>query len=231
MKEELKKYKNNTLSASDTEGVEKKMLDALGDREQRQKWNALLAAEGIERSNAKASEKPSGARTVSMWRYAVGLAASILLVAVVWQTMGTSRLSSSQLADNFIKNEHFESPSVRMGSSDDIKNWADAKNAYRDGNFEKAAQDIEAIPNPNTEQKFYLGLSYLYQKQAAFDKAAPYFKAVMDEKGNFKDEARWFYAISLIKMDKKAEAKAILEEILRGGAWKSKEAKELIEAF
>ena len=227
MKESLKKYKNNELSASDTEGVEKKMLDAIGDREQRQKWTALLAAEGIERETAA---QPTGVRRVNMLRYAIGLAASILLVAVVWQFLGAPAKTASQLADNYISTDRFESPSVRMGTVEDEKNWADAKNAYRDAHFETAAKSIEAIPNPTTEQQFYLALSYLYQKQANFEKAAAGFNAILKKgDGNFKDESRWFYALTLIKMDKKAEAKPILEEILRGGGWKSKEAKTVLD--
>ena len=136
MKESLKKYKNNELSASDTEGVEKKMLDAIGDREQRQKWTALLDAEGIQRGTAA---QPTSARRVNMLRYAVGLAASILLVAVVWQFLGAPAKTASQLADNYISTDRFESPSVRMGTVEDEKNWADAKNAYRDAQFETAA--------------------------------------------------------------------------------------------
>ena len=59
-----------------------------------------------------------------------------------------------QLADNYISTDRFESPSVRMGTVEDEKNWADAKNAYRDAHFETAVQSIEAIPTPTTEQQF-----------------------------------------------------------------------------
>jgi tetratricopeptide (TPR) repeat protein len=232
MKQFLTKYKNNELSSTDTEGVESKMIEAIVEREQQQKWANLLAAEGIYRSSAETAPLRSGARTVSMWRYAVGLAASFLLVAVVWQTMGTTSKSALQLADNYMTTDRFESPSVRMGTNEDTKNWDEAKNAYREAQFEKAISAIEAIPNPTTEQLFYLGLSYLYQKEPDLEKAMFYFTTNLERRdGNFKDESRWYLALTLIKMDRKEDAKNILQQLLRMGenGWKAKEAKKLLE--
>ncbi len=232
MKQFLTKYKNNELSLTDTEGVEKKMIEAIVEREQQQKWATLLAAEGIHKSSAETAQPLKGARTINMWRYAVGLAASFLLVAVVWQNMGTTSKTALQLADNYMTTDRFESPSVRMGTNEDTKNWDEAKNAYRDAQFEKAITSIGAIPNPTTEQLFYLGLSYLYQKEPDLEKAAFYFTSNLERRdGNFKDESRWFLALTLIKMNKKEEAKSILQQLLRMGenGWKSKEAKKLLE--
>ncbi len=232
MKQFLIKFKNNELSSTDTAGVEKQMIEAIVEREQQQKWTTLLAAQGIYRSSAETAQPRTRARTVNMWRYAVGLAASFLLVVVVWQTMGTTSKTALQLADNYMATDRFESPSVRMGTNEDTKNWDEAKNAYRDAQFEKAILAIEAIPNPTTEQFFYLGLSYLYQKEPDLERAAFYFTSNLEKRdGNFKDESRWFLALTLIKMNKKEEAKNILQQLLRLGenGWKYKEAKKLLE--
>jgi tetratricopeptide (TPR) repeat protein len=232
MKQFLTQYKNNELSSTDTEGVEKMMIEAIVKREQQQKWATLLAAEGIQRASAETTQQRTGTRTVNMWRYAVGLAASFLLVAVIWQTMGTTSKTALQLADNYMMTDRFESPSVRMGATEDTKNWDEAKNAYREAQFEKVILAIGAIPNPTTEQLFYLGLSYLYQKEPDLEKAVFYFTTNLERRdGNFKDESRWYLALTLIKMDRKEEAKNILQQLLRLGenGWKAKEAKKLLE--
>lgn len=227
MKELLEKYKNNELSASDTEGVEKKMLEAIVDQEQREKWMSLMAAEGMGKAYVDASMR---ARKGNPLKYIAGLAASILLVAMMWQLLSVPSKTVSQLADSYIQSDRFESPSVRMGTVADEKNWSDAKNAYRDAHFETAVTAVEAIPTPTTEQQFYLSLSYLYQKQVDLDKAALGFKTILTSSdGNFKDEARWFYALTLIKMNNIPAAKPFLEEILRGGGWKSQDAKILLD--
>jgi hypothetical protein len=231
MKDTLQKYKNNELSASDTEGLENKMLGAIVAREQRQKWDNLLKNEGHERDvieNPVSQQIPVGtARTFKLSRYAIGLAASLLLVAaMVWQIMGSQ--SVVDIADGYISSERFASPSVRMGNAADEKNWADAKNAYRDGNYEAAAQSIDAIPMPSVEQQFYWSLSQMYKKNPDYEKAALGFKTTHDKYQNFKDEAKWFYALCLIKLKKNDEAKKVLEEIKNDSAWKAEEAKNLL---
>lgn len=234
MKQLLTEYKNNLLSTSDTEGIEKKMIDAISERELKQKWAKMLAAEGIERSSADTTpvRKISGNRSIIIWRYAAGIAASFLFVAVMWQLVGSFSKTSSELADEFLQTNRFESPSVRMGTNEDTKNWEEAKNAYRDAQFEKAIAALEAIPHPSNEQLFYLGLSNLYQDSPNYEKAAYYFRSNLERReSNFKDESRWFLALSLIKMNEKAEAKVLLEQLNKKGGWKSKEAKELLKTL
>ena len=138
--------------------------------------------------------------------------------------------SAVDLANKALFNEHFAAPSVRMGQNDDVKNWADAKNAYRDGDFDDAIKLIEAIPTPSVEQQFYLALSHTYTPQPNLDKAAAGFKNIITNgNGNFEAESQWFYALSCIKLGRNDEAKQSLQTLLRGQTWKAKEAQELLE--
>ena len=223
MKEILRKYQKNELSPVHTEGVEKKLLATAIEREMRKNWASLVPKDSLETVAQKTVSKPS------ILRYIMGAAASIALLAVVWQLMGSPK-SATNLADGFIMEDRFTSPSVRMDTKTDEKNWADAKNAYRDGKFEAATKDIEAIPTPTTEQIFYKSLSQIYQKAPDYNKAAEGFKTVFEQGGGtFKDEARWFYALCLVKLDRKSDAKTVLEDIEKAGSWKAKEAKLILD--
>ena len=237
MKDLLKKYQNNELNAADTEGVEKRLIEQAVEREMRHKWGALLEKEGIDRSTAPLSSvfndaiqpvKMTAQRS-TMRRFIMGIAATLLLlVGFWWWNMDTK--TALDLTDIALKNERFAAPSVRMGQNDDLKNWADAKNAYRDGQFDKAVTLIEAIPTPTVEQQFYLSLSHLYAEKPDFEKAASGFKNIIDNgQGNFEAESQWFYALSCIKLGRKDEAKQSLETLLRGQTWKAKEAKRLLD--
>lgn len=237
MKDLLKKYQNNELNAADTEGVEKRLIEQAVEREQRQKWGKLLSESGIERSETPVMTDIDPvlnpvfmtAKRTAQRRFILGIAASLLLVACFWW-WDVSSTSALDLANGAIFNERFAAPSVRMGQNEDIKNWADAKNAYRDGHFDSAISFIEAIPTPSVEQQFYLALSRMYAQKPDFEKAATGFKNIFEKgDGNFKDEARWYYALACIKLGRNDEAKQNLDTILKANGWKSKEAKVLLE--
>lgn len=237
MKDLLKKYQVNELDAADTEGVEKRLIEQAVEREMRQKWGKLLTENGIDKSNAPAIAEPDPvanpvfmtAKRSSQRRLIMGIAASLLLVACFWW-WDVRSTSAVDLANKALFNEHFAAPSVRMGQNDDVKNWADAKNAYRDGHFDDAIKLIEAIPTPSVEQQFYLALSHIYAAQPNFDKAAAGFKNIITNgNGNFEAESQWFYALSCIKLGRNDEAKQSLQTLLRGQTWKAKEAQELLE--
>ncbi len=237
MKDLLKKYQNNELNAADTEGVEKRLVEQAVERELRQKWAALLDREGIDRSATPLSSAANDAiqptkmtaQRSTMRRFIMGIAATLLLaVGFWWWNVDTK--SALGLTDIALKNERFAAPSVRMGQNDDVKNWADAKNAYRDGEFDKAVTLIEAIPTPTVEQQFYVSLSHLYASKPDFEKAALGFKNIIENgQGNFEAESQWFYALSCIKLGQNDAAKQSLQTLLRGQTWKSKEAQALLD--
>jgi tetratricopeptide (TPR) repeat protein len=237
MKESLKKYQNNELNALDTEGVEKRLIGQAVEREMRQKWGKLLSENGIDKSISPVVEEQDPAKDPvfmavkrkNQQRFIMGIAASLLLVACFWW-WDVHSTSALDLANSALFNERFAAPSVRMGQNDDLKNWADAKNAYHDAHFDAAIPLIEAIATPSSEQQFYLALSHIYAQKPDFEKAASGFKNIMDNKDdNFKDEARWYYALTALKLGRNDDAKQNLEIITKNHGWKSKEADALLE--
>ena len=176
MKDILKKYKENALNPADTEGVERQMLETIIQSEQRQKWTTLLSENGIERT-------PKVVRKLSVWRYAIGAAATVLIAASLWFTMGRSEdVSATQLTDRYI-DEHFANPSTRMGKSDENVLWSTAKQAYAKGDFATAAKNIEPISEPNDEQVFYKSLALMYQNPPDYDKSTLGFVQLMRKRG------------------------------------------------
>lgn len=221
MKDILKKYKENTLNAADTEGVERLMLQTIIEREQRQKWTTLLSENGIERT-------PKTVRKLSVWRYAIGAAATVLIAAALWFTMGRpDNESATQLADRYMS-EHFADPSTRMGKTDENALWSTAKQAYTKGDFATAAKNIEQIEAPNDEQIFYKSLALMYQNTPDYDKSAAGFVQLMRKRENFADEAQWFYVLISLKKGEKDAAISMLENIVGKQNFYSEKAKALL---
>lgn len=206
MKDILKKYQENALSPADTEGVERQMLATIIEGEQRQKWTVLLSENGIERT-------PKVVRKLSVWRYAIGAAATVLIAAALWFTMGSDNTSATELTDRYIS-ERFANPSTRMGKSDENALWSTAKQAYSKGDFAAAAKNIEGIEEPNDEQVFYKSLALMYQNPPDYDKSTLGFVQLMRKRENFVDEAQWFYILISLKKGEKDAAISMLENMV-----------------
>ena len=207
MKDLLKKYKENALSDADREEVERAMLETIIGNEQRQKWTTLLSENGIERT-------PKVVRKLSVWRYVIGAAASVFIVAALWWTMGKSdNLSATQLTDKYMA-EYFADPSTRMGKADENAAWSAAKQAYSKRDFATAAKNIESIEAPNDEQIFYKSLALMYQTPPDLDKSSAGFVQIMRKHENFADESQWFYILISLKKGEKEAAISMLENMI-----------------
>jgi len=101
------------------------------------------------------------------------------------------------------------------------------KDAYEKNEYENVIKKIEKIENPNSKQRFLLGLSYLYK--AKYDKATQPFGSLLFD-NEYKDSALWYLSIALLNDKQIEEAKGYLEDIVASSNHdKKNEAKELLK--
>jgi len=118
-------------------------------------------------------------------------------------------------------------PTVVMGENDDIAAWRAATIAFQQDNYAAAAYEIEKIASPNTEQQFYLGLAYLYQKN--YDKSITQFEPVAQQKSiDYSPPSRWYMSLAYLKNKQAKQAKKYLEQIVKDKSWRYKEAQKLL---
>ena len=143
----------------------------------------------------------------------MGAAATVLIAASLWWTMGSDNTSATQLTDRYI-GEHFANPSTRMDKTSEDAAWSAAKQAYAKGDFAAAAKNIVSIAEPNDEQIFYKSLALMYQNPPDYDKSALGFVQLMRKRENFADEAQWFYILISLKKGEKDAAISMLENVV-----------------
>jgi hypothetical protein len=204
----LEDYKNESLDDKTTEGVEQSIIRDATRLSDREKWRAMLAEDGIQRTETplRVVKKPLG--TIRrLLPYVIGLAAAIaFLVMFVLRT---------ENFDDMIVGNPYPVAEVRMGQNDDVESWKKAMDAYKNKRYSEAAQNITAITTPTNEHLFYLALSYIYQESPNFTKATPIFRNFVDRKDAvYEEEARWFLAYSLFKSGQTEEAKGVLTDIV-----------------
>jgi hypothetical protein len=151
------------------------------------------------------------------------LAAAVLVIAlagaVVWLTIGKSDPIEDELRDPY--------PLVTTGRG--AADGDDGFEYYRKGEYKKAiasfsqeAEDVSVI--------FYDGLSHLYAGE--YDQAAELLGTASLAESRYKEQSEWFRALSLLKAERTAEARAILETIKSNRQhYKSAAAEKVLRSF
>ena len=156
-------------------------------------------------------------------------AASILILLTAGFFFLTNEASSEQLFANYYEPaKNIIHPIVRNG--DDPSKLTEAFLAYQKNEFELAGQLLtEEYESTNrSELIFYRAICQIETGQT--DLAIKNLISHQEYKDVMSDKTGWYLALAYLKTDKKAEAKAVLEEIVNNtGSFKLKEAKSLLK--
>lgn len=102
---------------------------------------------------------------------------------------------------------------------------------FQNEKYKKALQQFETILHQyedDVNANFYAGLCAFNLEN--YETAQSFFKKAYSlQYGNFKEEANWFEALSLLKQNKKAPAKKMLEKIAKDNGFYAEQAKEKLK--
>lgn len=119
----------------------------------------------------------------------------------------------------------FEEKEIEITYVDYLK---ESLNYFQNEKYKKALQHFNTILEhyeDDVNANFYAGLS-AYNLES-YSQAEAYFKKAYSlQYGNFKEEANWFEALSLLKLNKKSKAKKLLQQIVAGNGFYAERAKE-----
>jgi len=127
-----------------------------------------------------------------------------------------------------LETPYFSSPSKTRGSGEN--DWV---KTYQLRNYKEMAAVLtqkEQTSGLDAEQKFYLGLAYLYQNENHISKAVAYLEAAKQENPIFYEStSHWYIALAHLKNQENEVAKKYLKEIVANKSWKHKDAQELLK--
>jgi len=172
-------------------------------------------------------------KTYSLWPTIVKFAAAAMLVAALglgWFALNNQGGNYTQLAANYLE-QPYAPPVVNRGETQNAEQlWQEAVVAYKTNRFDKSAQNIENIIGQNQGKDihhFYLGLSYLYQTPAHYQKAIESFENIKND--HYLESANWYKSLAYLQLNNKAEAKNLLERL--GNSSYKKEAGKLLKSL
>ena len=154
-----------------------------------------------------------------------------LTMAAGWLMFGQS--NANELVAEGLSQKFTAPVTVRSGEDTD-PNWKNAIQAYKDGNFTTAIAALERsiekdITNVD-EKHFYLGLCYLYQREADHENAIVHLKKSKQINSNrYAQQANWFISLALLNLQKTEDAKILLEEMVANDGWRSADAAALLK--
>jgi tetratricopeptide (TPR) repeat protein len=120
---------------------------------------------------------------------------------------------------------------VRGGG--DQMTWEKAAAAYATADYGLAAIRFrESLDSPAAIpylSHFYLGVSLLAQQPPQAEAAIASFDETLKSDNDFRQPAIWYKSLALLKLQRRTEAKHLLEELLKEGDFKTAEVKALLK--
>jgi len=133
------------------------------------------------------------------------------------------------LVSQYVSEKHLP-PSVSMGENSDMDYWQLAIEAYRNGEFEIAKDQLQKIETPTDEQKLYYGLSHMYAKTPEYTKALSILEMINENGDSIaQDEALWYSSLLHLVLNDKEKAKLGLKKIVNNQSWRFKDAEKLLK--
>ncbi len=227
------KYRTNTTNEDELGTMTQKLVKQKFDHELRQKMGNRLQEEyGITRDGA-----PGGLIVrMKVLRWSLSVAAALLIGIVAWQVVGDHSPTHQSLTKEYLA-AHYPNNELRKGATDISEKRGAAIAAYNKGDFETSArlrEEIATLPEANTEDFFFLGISYLYQNPPKGEQAIePLQKAVADPtgKGLIQEEAEWYLTLAYVEAGRFAAAREMLNEKIRNGGWNASKARDLLNSL
>jgi hypothetical protein len=229
----FEKYRTNNIKEDELGTMTQQFLKQKFDHELRQKMTHRLQEEyGITR------EGTPGARIASrkMLRWSLRVAAVLLIGMVAWQVVGDRTPTYQSLTQEYLA-AHYPNNELRKGATKISEKRSEAVFAYNRGDFEKSArlrEEIVLMPEANTEDLFFLGISYLYQDPPKGEQAIePLEKAVADPTGTslIQEESEWYLTLAYVEAGRFAAARKMLNEKIRNGGWNASKATDLLNSL
>jgi|GEM_PF-1109157 len=168
----------------------------------------------LPKAAAETTTKTTKIRRLIPWKQGLAIAASFLLLALVYLAWPTSEAGSL-----YAKYEYIDPGlPVLMSQSDDHALY-DALSYYSEADYKTAIikfSGLQAQGISNDTITFYLGASYLYQKRAEY--AAETLIQLTEDSGPFQDQAEWLLVLTALQQEDFDQVQILLRKVLQNTA-------------
>ncbi|MCB9337181.1 MAG: hypothetical protein H6577_03560 [Lewinellaceae bacterium] len=237
--QEIRDYLEGNASREDLRRVENHLLDCplCSDAVNGVEMAGLSAIPVLENFSAFKKKLPelqeAKTRRLTPGKFmarAAAIAAIFVLGAVAYINLSQAPRGDKLFAEYFSSYEN-DIPLTRSGEDTAALNpaFAIALNDYSSRRFSRSIANFEkaiAEEPGNDAAHFFAGMACL--ESSEWEKACQHLEGARKSGGAYASKAAWYLALAYLKMEKREEAKVVLEEFAKAGGSKAGEAKQLL---
>jgi TolA-binding protein len=223
------------IAANPSLEEEYQMLKSLHQGVQDEDYLDNLFARRMDRKHIELPEETSDAdatisrNNVRILRYLIYVAAAVSVLMLVYFLTGQDNENHTP-ESLFAKYYNGFDQIVEMRSGEDTTGmFANGMKLYSSGNWEGAIHSLnQARRNVELTAAFYIGMCYLELREYA--KAEVQFHRVIDHSGDFRQEAEWYLALTLLADNKTEQSEELLQAMVeQKNHYFGEKAKELLD--
>lgn len=210
---------NEANNFESQDAILKNAFEAISDRN----FKNDLESELQEKYNI--FKKPNTKKSIftinKLW-FSAAAAIVLVLVSVYFINLNLSNVDVNQL----VMETKMQHPGISKGISGNSVNLNDAISAFNKEDWQKAISGFELESSTDVESQFFLGLSYLYNKQ--YLKSSEILSKPLFENSLYKEEVKWFLGLSFYLSNDRSKANDVLSKI-KVGEWQYDNAQKLLK--
>lgn len=184
----------------------------------------------LEDFDTQMQEETIRKRVIPLWaKNAMRVAAMLLLFAGVYQVFLTfGGVHTSEVYDTYF--EAYEAPSMERDGSES-PNWKLVVASYQNGAYKETIPFLQQSKGevPDYLIAFYTGISHMASQKPDLEKAVQNFDEVLTTDNDYHQQAEWYKALALLKMEKEEAAKVIFKKIVAAKNYQYEEAESILK--
>ena len=227
---ELEKQLHENLNEADWSLIENKNTDAVREYAEmfKSKETTELSALLTDLASKHRHQQPGKGKGRQLIWYS-GIAAALLTGIITVMLLFQGPQSSSELYTAYL--DPTELPSLRERGDDIDSFLAEAQAKFENGRYEEALivfdQILQRSGEPTGTIMVYQGIAQMETGQ--YVAASNTFDALINSNSIDATKGYWYKALLLLKQEKVAESKELLEKISSGNLYNAEKAKKLLE--
>lgn len=231
----LEKYFNYELNDKEDELFKTKLTN---DEEFKEEYEIalLLRAKALKKPKANYPENASNninTKTISLKKFLplLSAAAVLLFIGVALFNKANSFDTEYYIAERLDVKNAVPIGFEKSNNIDEIL-IKDAKKAYKEKNYKSAIANFKKQDqqlNLDLESRFYLGLSFFYEKQ--YNQAATEFRKIDSPTSDFFKDAQFYTALCHLKLQENQKAKQILATFKKDKSFGKEDDRKFIKAM
>jgi hypothetical protein len=184
----------------------------------------------LDEFDAQIGDKPIQKKIIPLWvKNTMRVAALLILFVGVYQVFLTfGGVNTSEVYDTYF--EAYEAPSLERDGNES-PNWKLVVESYRKEAYQEAIpllqQSKEEVPDYLIS--FYTGISLMAAQEPDLAQAVQNFDTVLATDNDYHQQAEWYKALALLKMDQEKEAKVILKRIVAAKNYQYEKAETILK--